>query len=472
MTRRRAFGLIFALMIAVYVVAAAVTLVVVRDRLQDAVDRDLRTALDSVVTLVDTVDPTEINNVLGFDANESQRALIIIAGRDEVVYEPAGPSADPLPRPDVTSSMIINRIGIPFQVDSRTGDFDYRVLTAQLDDGRYIALAQPLDGLQQVVYTLRFFLLVTLFAVIAMLGAVFWMILHASLRPYDNMIATAEAIAHGDLDRRATAPDDMPEIGHLAGALNTMLDRIQESFQAKESAETRLKQFLADASHELRTPLTSIRGYSELYLSGTATDPKSINNQMTRINAESARMGRIVDDLLTLARLDQIRRLEPEPVDLRAITTDAVDDARAVSAHHTIRADLGTSGAFVNGNPDALRQLIGNLLTNARTHTPPGTTITVTLETTADTTKLDVADTGPGISVDRAAGIFDRFDRSPSSTEGTGLGLAIVAAIVAAHHGTIEHSANRPTGTIFTAHFPVCNRVTARTNFQSDLHEL
>ncbi len=472
MSRRRAFGLTFGLLIAVYVLASVVTVVVVRDRLQDAVDRDLRTALDGVVTLVNALDPADIDTVFEFDV-DNERALIIMAGRDEIVYVPAGLSADPLPHPDVTASMIVNRDGTPFQVDSLTGDVDYRVLTARLDDGSYIALAQPLDGLQEVVYTLRFALLVTLFSVVTMLGAVFWMILHASLRPYDDMIATAEAIAHGDLDRRATAPVGMPEIGHLAGALNTMLDRIQESFKAKESAEARLKQFLADASHELRTPLTSIRGYSELYLSGTATDPTSINKQMTRINAESARMGRLVDDLLTLARLDQIRRLEPEPVDLSAITADAVDDARAASPRHRIDANLGTGAAFVDGDPDALRQLVGNLLTNARTHTPPGTTITVTLETIADTTQLGVADTGPGISSDRAAGIFDRFDRAPtsnhSSTEGTG--LAIAAAIAAAHHGTIEHSANQPTGAIFTVHLP---RIDTPTNTGSKMlpHEV
>ncbi len=455
MTRRRAFGLIFGLLIVVYLISATVTIALVRDRLEDAVDRDLHSSVSGAKAVLATM---QIDEALQINLSENANAITIIDGREEVAFVPAGSATQPRPRPDVSASMIVSRVDRPFTVDSTEGGPGYRVLSARLDDGRYVAVAQPLDSLRSVLVTLQLSLLVTLFAVVAVLGVAFWLILRASLRPYDDMIDTAEAIARGELDRRATATAGGPEVEQLAESLNTMLDQIQGSFQAKEHAEARLKEFLADVSHELRTPLTTIRGYSEVYLSGAATDVGAVETQMTRINAEAARMGRLVDDLLTLARLGDARPVEAVPVDLRAIVDDAVSDARTSGPDHRVVSEIGLRKTLVLGDADSLRQLVGNLLMNALKHTPQGTEIVVTLDTSAQMVTLSVADNGPGIDPERAAHVFDRFYRSPASGEpradGSGLGLAIVAAVVSAHSGTIEVAANRPHGTVFTVSLP------------------
>ena len=452
MTRRRTLGLIFGLLVVVYIVSAAVTVRLVQDRLRDAVDRNLRSAIVGAAAAL-TADYT-----LPFPLTESQNAVIVIDGRQELSFFPAGSLANPRPKPDLSASMIISRVGKPFQTGSVTGNVEYRVLTTSLGDGRFLAIAQPLKPLNDVVNTLRWSLLITLFAVVVVLGAVFWLILRASLRPYDDMIDTAEAIARGDLDRRAAPSARSPEIEQLSQSLNTMLDRIQDSFKDKESAELRLKQFLADASHELRNPLTTIRGYSEVYLSGAATDTDSIAKQMTRINAEAARMGRLVDDLLILARLDDPREARVERIDVRAIVGDAVADARTAGPDHPLAADLGVVPLMVAGDPDSLHQVIANLLSNARAHTPPGTTVTVTLEHDDSTVTLAVADDGPGMDEDTAAHVFDRFYRADHTRTtragGAGLGLAIVAANVEAHAGTVALDTAPGRGTTFRVTLP------------------
>jgi two-component system OmpR family sensor kinase len=265
MTRRRTALLIFGSLTAVYVVASIITVLVVRDRLRDAVDDNLANAVDTIAELLNSTD------LAGVSIDVSERALLIIDGRDEAAFVPAGARSDPLPRPDLSASAVTARAGTPFQVSGIDGNVQYRVLTTRLDDGRYLAVAQPLDDVERTLRTLSLALLITLFAVVAALGIAFWMILRASLRPYGNMIETAGAISDGDLERRVANDLADPNLNRLADSLNTMLDRIQSSFADKQAAENRLRQFVADASHELRTPLTSIRGYSELYLSGAAT---------------------------------------------------------------------------------------------------------------------------------------------------------------------------------------------------------
>jgi len=454
-TRRRALALIFGTLIIVYLVSAAFTVRTVRRELIDAVDRDLRSNLDGIVLVIDTV---LLDGSVRLDLEDSTRAVIVIDGRDEVKYLPAGPVNEPLPRPELTASMITDRAGRPFEVGSVTGDVEYRVLTARLDDGRYVALAEPLDGLEQVVGTVRWSLLGTLFAVVAVLGFAFLLILRASLRPYDDMIETADAIARGDLDRRATPSANSPDIERLADSLNTMLDRIQESFRARESADARLKQFLADASHELRTPLTTIRGYSELYLSGAAIDSDSVDKQMTRINAEAARMGRLVDDLLLLARLDDAHDKPHESIDLATIVNDAVADATAAGPGHVIVAHVAAGPLRIDGNADLMRQVMSNLLGNALVHTPEGTTVTVRLDRRDRHAVLDVADDGPGMDDANAVHAFDRFfvaDHTPASrSTGSGLGLAITAAIIESHCGTIELETRSGHCTKFTVLIP------------------
>jgi two-component system OmpR family sensor kinase len=244
--------------------------------------------------------------------------------------------------------------------------------------------------------------------------------------------------------------DDHTEVGRLGTALNAMLGHIERAFAARTASEQRLRRFVADASHELRTPLTSIRGYAELFRRGAAERPHDLETAMRRIEEESARMSVLVDDLLLLARLDQGRPLEQESVDLVALASDAVDDARAVAPDRPITFE--TNGpVIVTGDEARLRQVTANLLANARLHTPEGTRVYVRVRSTPDGAQLEVADDGPGLAPDEAAHAFERFYRADPSRAraggGSGLGLSIVAAIAAAHGGraTLDTGPGRPT---------------------------
>jgi two-component system OmpR family sensor kinase len=225
-----------------------------------------------------------------------------------------------------------------------------------------------------------------------------------------------------------------------------------------------MRRFVADASHELRTPLTSIRGFAELYRQGAVPDTEAIRRAMRRIEDEAARMGLLVEDLLMLARLDEQRPLEHTPVDVLAIATDAVHDARAMSSDHQIELEVLSHSAapVVLGDDARLRQVVSNLVSNALIHTPPGTDVTVRVGTTDDEggrwVVLEVADSGPGLAVADAERVFERFYRAdPSRTRasgGSGLGLSIVAALVAAHNGTVTVDTAPGTGTTFRVRLP------------------
>lgn len=454
MSTRRSFALVFGALIVVFVIASLSIAMVVRGRLIDAVDTDLENSIQGLVAAVDQLD---IDLGLSFEIEANERAVFIFDGRTEVLFIPAGPVADPLPRPDVSASSIIARLGEPFDAVA-DGGVDYRVISARLADGRYLAIAEPLDGARDAIEALSRGMLVLLISVIVALGIVFLVIMRASLKPYEDMIETLEQIAAGDMTRRTIDDHSDPFMRRLAGSVNEMLDQVETSFEAKESAEERMRQFIADASHELRTPLTSIRGYAELYLSGTATDPASIDKQMSRINSESERMGRLVEELLTLARLDDQQPLRSSPVDLAAIVNDAVADARAAAPSRPISLDAPGQPELVHGDADALHQVIVNLLANTRIHTPDGTRVTVTLSGETDAVRLTIADDGPGMDPEVAARVFDRFFRADKARArqagSTGLGMPIASGIVESHGGTIRLDTQPGRGARFTIRLP------------------
>jgi two-component system, OmpR family, sensor kinase len=216
-----------------------------------------------------------------------------------------------------------------------------------------------------------------------------------------------------DMDRRAVQTTSDPDIRVLTTSLNTMLDRLQQAFEQHQRAEDRIKQFAADASHELRTPLTTIAGYSESYLLGAATDPDAVRKQMTRINSEAHRMGRLVNDLLTLARLDQGHGFEAQLVDLQSLVEDAVSDAhadRSLSPGSTLPSSIGPS--LVEGDGDALQQVVANLIANTRIHAPDAS-VEITVDELDDAhAVVTVTDDGPGMTSDVADNVFDRFYRA------------------------------------------------------------
>jgi two-component system OmpR family sensor kinase len=299
-------------------------------------------------------------------------------------------------------------------------------------------------------------------------------VVRSNLRPLVDIEETAGEIADGHLNRRVPERDPRTEIGSLGRSLNIMLSQIETAFHAREESEAaahhseeRMRRFVADAGHELRTPLTAIRGFAEYYrqrgglvphwdrkasaapATAAGLTPDDLDRIMQRVEKEAARMGLLVEDLLLLARLDQQRPLARQPIDLLSLAADAVHDARLLAPARTIDLSVQPGAAFlIIGDEPRLRQVIGNLMSNALTHTPDGTPIEVSIgsgtldpriPSSPPAVTLDVTDHGPGMTPEQAQRVFERFYRTDQArtraTGGSGLGLAIVNALVTAHDG-------------------------------------
>jgi two-component system OmpR family sensor kinase len=333
---------------------------------------------------------------------------------------------------------------------------DYRVLATPLAGGYTAVTAVSLAATDQNLHRLLLDEALVIAGALGLLGVFAWIVVRVGLLPLDRMGHTAAAIAGGDLSHRVTETDPRTEVGRLGIALNRMLDRLEQAFAAREASQERLRRFIADASHELRTPLASIRGYAELFRMGAARSPADVGKSMRRIEEEAARMGVLVEDLLTLARLDEVREAEHVPVDLSALARDAVDDARATAPDREISLD--GHAARVSGDPHQLRQVLANLLRNALMHTPAGTPIEVSVAAGPEEARLQVRDHGPGLPTDDSDALFERFWRAEGGRErgkgGAGLGLAIVAGIVDAHGGRVSAANAADGGAVFTVRLP------------------
>ncbi|MGH7642761.1 MAG: sensor histidine kinase [Candidatus Dormibacteria bacterium] len=344
-------------------------------------------------------------------------------------------------------------------VPASQGGGEYRVLvTATNVPTVNLVLGIPLNDVDSTLNQLRALEILVGLAVLIGMGGMAWWIVQLGLRPLARIRTTASAIAGGDLSQRIEPGNPATEVGQLAASLNEMLSQIEGAFAASSASEARMRQFMADASHELRTPLSSIRGYAELFRHGAQGRPEDLGKAMTRIEGESARMSRLVDDLLLLARLDEGRPLERARVDVSQLVVDAVADAAVADRRHPIRVET-PEPVLVLGDEARLRQVIGNLLRNATVHTPVRTKIEVTVRRAEGFAVLTVEDHGPGVPPDIANRIFERFvraDRARGREQGgSGLGLAIVAAIVAAHRGTLQLEPTEGGGATFTVRLPV-----------------
>jgi two-component system OmpR family sensor kinase len=376
----------------------------------------------------------------------SSIALVFAGGDGTVLAEqPSGFSDDPDPLPQI-AAVPEDATGFMY-LPAVEGSLEYRALVAHAQDGSLAVLAAPLRELQDATSRLIRTLGLAGGGVLLLGAAGTWWTVRRSLRPVDRMVDTAAAIAGGDLTRRVPDTDTSTELGRLGDALNEMLAHIEQAIAAERDAQERLRRFVADASHELRTPVAAIAGYTELRRRGGLADPKDLDRALNRIEAEARRMQHLVEDLLLLARLDQTQPLERATVDLTNIVTDAIADHRAIDPDRPIT--LNSSGsAMVLGDNGRLTQVLGNLLSNARVHTPPGTPVSVEIRRHDSQVTLEITDEGPGFPAASLDRVFERFYRvDPSRTRktgGSGLGLAIVAAIVAAHGGTV--SATNPPG--------------------------
>jgi two-component system OmpR family sensor kinase len=358
--------------------------------------------------------------------------------------------------------------GLPVNGRSYTrnlGDLgDYRLIASRTADGEVLITGLSLTD----VNATRYWLIAVETGVglgAALLAALLGtLIVRRTLRPLHRVAVTAARVSELPLDRGEVAlsvrvPDADPrtEVGQVGAALNRMLGHVAAALTARHASETRVRHFVADASHELRTPLAAIRGYAELTGRYRDSVPPDVAHAMRRVHSETARMTTLVEDLLLLARLDSGRPLDRKPVDLTRLVIDAVSDAHIAARDHTWRLDLPDEPVTVAGDPARLHQVLANLLANARTHAPPGTTVVTSLTVTGDEVAVAVVDDGPGIAADLLPEVFDRFARGDTSRSraagSTGLGLAIVAAVVEAHHGGVEVT-SRPGRTAFTVRLP------------------
>ncbi|WP_093782789.1 sensor histidine kinase [Actinacidiphila guanduensis] len=374
---------------------------------------------------------------------------------------------DPRPLwPRMDAAELRARMDKPFDVGSDHGGGRWRVLivpvtpqpgaavtrdgTPAADLPAGVVVATSLDDVSTTTSRLSRAFWIIGAVVAALLGLAGWFAVRAGLRPLRRIEATAAEISAGQrLSHRMPDASPHTEVGRLSAALNGMLAQIESAFAARAASEERMRRFVADAGHELRTPLAGIRGFAELYRMGALPDEADVKRTMARIESEAVRLGGLVEDLLTLVRMDEQRPLQLAPMDLRTLAVDALHDTTALDPARTVTL-TGLSGpgtapgpAPVLGDEARLRQVVANLVGNAVAHTPPGSPVRIGVGTRAGHGVLEVADQGPGLAPDQAARVFERFYRVDASRfrgkgGGAGLGLSIASALVAAHHGTVE----------------------------------
>jgi len=344
-------------------------------------------------------------------------------------------------------------------IASQDGTSEWRVRTVGLTDtDRTLVFAVSLADVDATVNRLVRLSALISGVILLLTAAAAWVLARIGLRPLERIEETAERIAAGDLTERVPTYRSGTEIGRLARALNGMLGQIEGAFTARRESEDRLRRFVSDASHELRTPIATIRGHAEMWRTGVTDD---LGTVMGRIESESMRMGDLVNDMLLLARLDQARPLEQEPVDLLTLATETVIDAQALQPDRplTIEAHPGPTPPVVLGDEARLRQVFANLLTNAMVHTPPGSPVVVVVRVVEDSVVVTVRDGGPGMSPEAVAKVFDRFYRADPGRSrdqgGVGLGLAIVTSLVEAHGGTVTCSSDVRDGSAFSVSLPL-----------------
>ncbi|WP_369042109.1 sensor histidine kinase [Streptomyces sp. Midd1] len=380
----------------------------VRDRIGPAVDGSPKP--DSLFAAVDR--RGRAVEVAGFEPTDTQRAFAA------AVDDPGALAHDDDPH-DIT-----------------VHGADYRATGARLADGTYVLFAASTDGLHKGIAKALKLNLTVGTLLLALLACLTMFSVRRRMLPLEAMVETSSAIADGDLTRRVPSSHrPTQEVEQLRLALNSMLQQVESAHRTRERSTAQLRRFVGDASHELRTPLAAIRGYLQLYDKGMLTDPVERRRAWDRMNGEADRMGRLVDELLTLARLDQRPELRFRSVDLSRLVRDAAEDLRAQQPGRPVTVDADGT-LLVQADESGLRQVLGNLVGNVRTHTPADVPVRIGLERADGVVRLCVADKGPGLAEEDATRVFDRFFRTGRGA-GSGLGMAIVHGVVTAHGGGV-----------------------------------
>jgi two-component system OmpR family sensor kinase len=447
--RARLVAVVTALLVVALVAVSAATLAVLRPVLVGQVDDRLRVTAENGPLIEDLVNQDVSSGPL---LPTDYVVQVNDAGGGELKTR-AGPTTDTADVPDlhgVTLDRAQQADGQPFTVDG------WRVVALPVSlrspvggtQPGVVALALPLDGVEMTMQRLQARLVVLGTVVVVACALLGWVAVRRAFRPLREVEAVTAAFADGDTSRRVRQASPGTEVGRLGASVNQMLDRIETSLAEREASQTRMRRFVGDASHELRTPLAAVRGFAELYRQGAVREPEDVARTFGRIEQEAVRMGGLVEDLLTLARLDEQRPLRQEPVDMLVLAGDAVHDARALAPDRQVRlcgpdGDRPPAAAPVLGDDARLRQVLANLLANAVRHTPAGTPVEIGVGVRDGWALWRVVDHGPGIPPEDAERVFERFYRSDASRArsgggGSGLGLAIVEALVRAHSGAVR----------------------------------
>ena len=450
-------------------VTSLVAISALRAQMVHQLDEEMKASSSSLVSSIGTSQTRQ-------DGAVGSYRVYILDQRGNVLYSIAGADQQAENEPVLTgwdSEKVKKYHETGTTVNSRTGSNDWRIMPISLESSTNgqassMVIALPLKQTNQVVAlvgVLTFaFGLATLAAAIAMT----WVIVTRTFEPLARVEQTAAKIAAGDLSQRIEDYNPSNEIGNLAISLNTMLAQIESSFNAQAKSEAKMRRFVGDASHELRTPLVSIRGYSELYRQGALPNDEAVATAMGRIESESKRMGQLVEDLLTLARIDERRESKLAPFDLFHLAVDASNDAYATSPDREVSLvgltdDVAPTSAPVIGDESRMRQVVANLLTNAMRYTPAGTPLEIAVGVREDVpgyplSVIEVRDHGPGIHGEDRERVFERFYRTDTSrsreTGGTGLGLSIVAAILEQHDGSVHIEETSGGGATFVISLP------------------
>ncbi len=334
------------------------------------------------------------------------------------------------------------------------GQTPIQVQAVQVQGG-FVVAGTSLDQVDKTIGQVESIVAFGSLAVVALIGVGVFVVLRRGLRPIESMAAQADRITAGDLTERVTPHSPRSEVGRLGTALNGMLARIETDVREREASQERMRRFFADASHELRTPIASLRANAELYHQGALASAEELDEVMFRITLETRRMGRLVDDMLRLARLGQHPSRYREPVDLTALISGSAERVRVADPARTWRVDVA-DGLTTVGDEELLRRAVDNLLTNVLVHTPRDVAGTITASGDGEKITVEVSDDGPGVPPDRLPHIFERFYRAGArpSRHGSGLGLAIVAEIATAHGGTAQAAPAVPHGLVISLALP------------------
>lgn len=460
MTLRRRVVLALAALAVLALASTLVSTAVIRGALLGRIDDTLvnspiRGELPAAVLV--RSDPCEVPQVAD--------ALVVVAGPDGTVRLNCGsveaPSID-----FAAFGLESGGISDPFTI--RAGSEQYRMIVREVSigGGGYIGFGLSLADTNATIRRVAGIQLAAVLLILGGFALVARWLLRRGLAPLGEIARTADAIAAGNRNERVDiAGHPRDEAGRVGSALNQMLDELDRNFEEVSAArdqtaraELRIRQFVQDASHELKTPLTSISGYTELYRRGALPTPEAVDDAMGRIDAESQRVTRLVHDMLRLARLDTEPQLVIGAHDIVPIVRAAAQDATVIDASWPVEVLAPDRPVIVAMDPEAIHQVLANVLANVRVHTPPGTRTTMTVDQRADDVLVAIADDGPGIPAAVLPEVFERFVRADPSRQrakgGSGLGLAVVRSIVTAHGGTITAATREPHGAVFEVTLP------------------